>query len=162
MEKKYIVWRPKKITIRTPAHGNRATRCGCKSGFGSKCGCNHKTCKKRKAGCFIPSRIDICDDQVHLRLAGLTGNLNFQFMRFKGCKVTVELDGGHGVSKVTGNIGDVGTDFVDLVRRDGTVVTVLQHHIVSVRWDEPRRVPDAREHARDDREHARDDRKHAG
>ncbi|WP_281883470.1 hypothetical protein [Paenibacillus sp. YYML68] len=87
--------------------------------------------------CRIPSTINVCDNQVRLRLAGLTGNLNFQLLRAKGCRVTIEFEGAQGQTEVSGEIASVGTDYVDIAQVDRTVVTIMQSRIIAVRWDDP-------------------------
>lgn len=71
----------------------------------------------------------------HLRLAGLQGNLNFQLFRFKGCPVTIELECKEGkINEVKGKICNVGTDFVDILQDNKTVVTVLLNRICKITW----------------------------
>ncbi|MBZ4687108.1 MAG: hypothetical protein PWQ96_351 [Clostridia bacterium] len=84
----------------------------------------------------------ICDERIHLKLSGLTGNLNFQLFRLKGCKVEIELDcPADGKSKVEGIICNVGTNFVDIKLEDNTVITVLIEKIRLIKWTDPQCNP---------------------
>lgn len=85
--------------------------------------------------------IPVCDDRIRLRLAGLTGNLNYQLFRQKGCRVQIEFECAGQRETVKGVICNVGTDFVDLMRSSKTVVTVLTERICSITWDDPRCNP---------------------
>lgn len=84
----------------------------------------------------------ICDERIHLRLAGLTGNLNFQLFRMKGCPVEIEVEcrqGGDGAGKETvkGIICNAGTDFVDIKQANNTVVTLMVEKIRLIKWTDP-------------------------
>jgi len=84
----------------------------------------------------------ICDERIHLKLSGLTGNLNFQLFRLKGCRVKIELDcPADGKSKVEGNICNVGTNFVDIKLKDNTIITVLVEKIRFIKWTDPKCNP---------------------
>lgn len=77
----------------------------------------------------------VCDHRIFLNLGGLTGNLNFQLFRMKGCRVKIELS--ECQDKVEGIICNVGTNFIDLKQEDNTVITVLTEKIRLVRWEDP-------------------------
>ncbi|MBB6449220.1 hypothetical protein HNR44_001169 [Geomicrobium halophilum] len=40
--------------------------------------------------CLHDHSIPVCDHRIQLRLSGLTDNLNFQFLRKRGCEVIIE------------------------------------------------------------------------
>ncbi len=65
------------------------------------CDCDHDCCcddhhlGRHHGGCcdvvcLHDFSIPRCDDRIQLRLAGLTGDLNFQFFRKRGCEVIIE------------------------------------------------------------------------
>lgn len=76
-----------------------------------------------------------CDPRIFLNLAGLTGNLNFQLFRMKGCQVKIELSDCN--DEVEGVICNVGTNFVDVKQTDNTVITILIERIRLIRWEDP-------------------------
>ncbi|ARU62036.1 hypothetical protein CBW65_14240 [Tumebacillus avium] len=82
--------------------------------------------------CCIPTHVPHyhCDHRIQLRLGGLTGNLNFHLFRAKGRRVKIEADTGF----ATGTICGVGTDYVDLLQEDKTLVTLLHEHIKKIEW----------------------------
>lgn len=75
-----------------------------------------------------------CDDRIQLKLAGLTGNLNFQLFRQTGCRVIVEVECGEKKSLVRGTVCNVGTDFLDIRKKDGKVMTILRDRISRMKW----------------------------
>ncbi|MBO8128395.1 MAG: hypothetical protein H0Z39_04235 [Peptococcaceae bacterium] len=83
----------------------------------------------------------VCDNRVRLQLGGLTGNLNFQLFRLKGCQVIIVFECSGSELSVTGVVCNVGTDFVDVKRDDGTVVTVLTARICKIEWLQPECTP---------------------
>lgn len=82
--------------------------------------------------CCIPTHVPHfhCDPRIQLRLGGLTGNLNFLLFRAKGRRAKIETDTG----SVTGKICGVGTDYVDLLQENKTLVTLLHDHIKKIEW----------------------------
>lgn len=114
---------------------------GCKPGKHGKkmhMGQDHFDCGK--GVCGFPSHhqpIPECDDLIRLRLAGLTGNLNFQLFKQKGCQVQIEFECAGQRKTIEGVIYNVGTDFVDVMLNNNTVVTVLTERISSITWDDP-------------------------
>jgi hypothetical protein len=88
--------------------------------------------------CCIPVSCPtiVCDPRIFLNLAGLTGNLNFQLFRLKGCQVEIELSSPC-EDKVEGIICNVGTNFVDVKQDDNTVITVLIERIRLIKWVDP-------------------------
>ena len=114
---------------------------GCKPGKHEQKGhgCHsHSDCRKHV--CLPPCHclpMPVCDDRIRLSLAGLTGNLNFQLFRQQGCRVQIEFECADQRETVKGVIYNVGTDFVDLLRSNKTVVTVLTERICSISWDDP-------------------------
>lgn len=88
-----------------------------------------------KGDCKIPVNVPpFCDNRVRLWLGGLTGNLNFLLFRQKGCKVKINFDCNGKNETVKGVICQVGTDFLDILQKDKTVVTILQDRINRIRW----------------------------
>lgn len=87
--------------------------------------------------CFPVQFPSVCDDRIRLRLAGLTGNLNFKLFRLKGCPVMIETDCPGPGNVVEGILCNVGTNFVDVRRDDDTVVTVLNEQIQRIEWPDP-------------------------
>ena len=106
------------------------------------------TVKKSSSACpRIPERnnlcppIPVCNDPLNLRLAGLTGNLNFQLFRLKGCPVSIRIDCSGDTEIINGVICNVGTDFVDVRKKDNTVVTVITERICRINWPDPKCNP---------------------
>lgn len=90
--------------------------------------------------CCLPvtcSPLLICDDRIRVRVAGLNANLNFQLFRLKGCPVEVEYDCTGSGGSVQGTICGVGTNFVDILLNNGTVVTLLLDRICRINWTDP-------------------------
>lgn len=75
-----------------------------------------------------------CDRRIQLRLAGLTGNLNFQLFRKIGRHVLVEVECGEHTSTVRGIVCQVGPDFLDIRQKNGTIITVLRNRIIKIKW----------------------------
>lgn len=98
------------------------------------CAC-HKPVTKHK---FNPNRcfkiIDGVKPLIQLRLAGLNHGLNFELFRHIGNVVIIEVVSGEKVEKIRGVLSQVGTDYVDIKKADGKVVTILQQHIHKIEW----------------------------
>ncbi len=75
-----------------------------------------------------------CDDRVRLNLAGLTGNLNFQLLKSVGCDVEIDTTISAGENKERGKIYNVGIDFIELKKENGTLVTILKDKVSQIHW----------------------------
>ena len=98
------------------------------------CAC-HKPVTKHKFHrdrCF--EIIDGVKPLIQLRLAGLNHGLNFELFRHIGNVVVIEVVSGEKVEKIRGVLSQVGTDYVDIKKADGKVVTILQQHIHKIEW----------------------------
>lgn len=99
--------------------------------------CHHEYGNFRKGHCCIPfssPKFDYCNDRFRLRLAGLTGNINFLLLKSQKCKVIVHFSRGEEIHSVSGKICDVGTDYISVRKSDGTVVTIFKSQINSIEW----------------------------
>lgn len=82
---------------------------------------SHKKCVKYS--------LSFCDDFFTINLAGLTENLSFQLLKFKGHEVEIETISGtleHGV------ICNFGIDFIEIRKRDCTDVLILRDKISKI------------------------------
>lgn len=87
--------------------------------------------------CDVPLKISpffFGINNPRLNFNGLNGNLAFQLFRFKGCKVRIFLECPDSSEEVEGIICNVGTNFVDILKYDEKVVTVLIEHICKIEW----------------------------
>ncbi|MCM3671313.1 hypothetical protein M3181_20345 [Mesobacillus maritimus] len=89
--------------------------------------------------CDVPFKVspfNFCLPNFRLNFNGLNGNLAFQLFRFKGCKVKVFIDCSESgsTSEIRGVICNVGTNFVDVIKEDKTVVTILIERICKIEW----------------------------
>ena len=131
-------------------HGN-CSHCGHHHGHGncSRCGHHHDKCSCSHKGhnvcndfffvdhCCGPkafSHNHCCDDRFHLHLAGLTGNLNFHLFRKQGCCAKVEFECSSETQTVVGRVCDIGTDFLDILKDDKTILTIMKEKICSIHW----------------------------
>ncbi|MFI2859158.1 hypothetical protein ACH6EH_18840 [Paenibacillus sp. JSM ZJ436] len=71
---------------------------------------------------------------IQLRLAGINSNLNFELFRHKGSMVIIEVVSGEKSENIRGFLSQVGTDYVDIKKSDGKVVTILQSQILKIVW----------------------------
>ncbi|WP_232695916.1 hypothetical protein [Brevibacillus daliensis] len=71
---------------------------------------------------------------IHLRLAGLDKNINFNLIRHKNSSVKIYYLCDEKVRKIKGTVCDVGTDFVDVANKDSDkVTTIFQSRIVKIK-----------------------------
>lgn len=134
--------------------------------------CFRHSCDRRHC-CF--DHHDCCDyherccPPFNLNLGGLTGNMNFQFFKFKGCKVEICFECNGKTGTVKGRICGAGTDFVNILTKPGCfdspcnavcagsssessnssskfVVTIPIHRICDVKWLEHDCGPCKRRH----------------
>ncbi|WP_454193384.1 hypothetical protein [Paenibacillus sp. Marseille-Q7038] len=98
------------------------------------CACHKPVTKHRfhRDRCF--EIIDGVKPLIQLRLAGLNHGLNFELFRHIGNVVVIEVVSGEKVEKIRGVLSQVGTDYVDIKKADGKVVTILQQHIHKIEW----------------------------
>lgn len=101
----------------------------------------NKSCQKPRRIKFTTLRIPICNDRIRPQLAGLTNSLNFQLLRKKKCPVIIEFDAAGEEELVTGVICSVGTNFIDIRKRDDSVVTLMPDRITRIKWIDPRCNP---------------------
>ena len=96
----------------------------------------HRCTHFRKDGCRIPVSFPCCDcnDPFRLNLAGLTENFNFQLLRSEGCDVEIDITFGATENKERGKIYNVGIDFIDLKKENGSIVTILKDKVSQIRW----------------------------
>ncbi|WP_144549568.1 hypothetical protein [Peribacillus simplex] len=96
----------------------------------------HSDTHFKKDGCKIHAKFTSCrdDNTLCLNLAGLTENLNFQLVRFKDCVVEIDTIFGVAENKVRGKICNVGIDFLEIKKENGTIVTILKDKVSQIRW----------------------------
>lgn len=148
------VWRSHKLPSlhirKSKGRGHRAQHqhkkgehgCGCGCGHFELCEHGHRIQHGQQDGHHHdcgPSKIKHvaipdCDRRIQLRLAGLTGNLNFQLFRQIGRQVRVELECGEQTSTVTGTVCHVGPDFLDIKQKNGKMITILRNRIIKIEW----------------------------
>ena len=80
------------------------------------------------------SHNNCCNKHFSLHLAGLTGDLNFQLFRRKGCCAKVELECASETKSIEGRVCAIGIDFVDILKNDKTVVTIMKQRICTIHW----------------------------
>lgn len=88
-------------------------------------------------GCDVPFKVSPFFFGIYnprLNFNGLNGNLAFQLFRFKGCRVRIFLECPDMSEEVEGVICNVGTNFVDILKDDDKVVTILIEHICKIEW----------------------------
>ncbi len=106
-----------------------------------KCSSYHQPWHQGQFACppvvCLPPCPPVCDQRLRVNLAGLTGNLAFQFFRAKGCRVKIKYECSGGSNQVEGIICNVGNDNVSLRRDDGTVLSILIERICEVEWPDP-------------------------
>ncbi|HZG73287.1 MAG TPA: hypothetical protein VEY51_17255 [Chondromyces sp.] len=85
---------------------------------------------------FIASPFNFCINNFRLNFNGLNGNLAFQLFRFKGCEVKVVFECAGEKEEVEGTICNVGTNFVDIIKHNKTVVTILIQRICNIVWED--------------------------
>ncbi|WP_128102313.1 hypothetical protein [Paenibacillus sp. DCT19] len=78
--------------------------------------------------------IDGVKPLIKLRLAGINNNLNFELFRHKGNRVIIEVSSGEKSEKIRGVLLNVGTDYVDIKKANGRVITILQSNIQKIEW----------------------------
>lgn len=100
-----------------------------------------KSCQKPRRVKLTTLRIPICNDLIRPQLAGLTNNLNFQLLRKKKCPVIIEFDAAGDEEQITGVICAVGTNFIDIRKRDDSVVTLMPDRITRIKWMDPKCNP---------------------
>lgn len=89
--------------------------------------CNCTSCESRKKCVKYP--LSFCDNFFTINLAGLTENLSFRLSNLKGHSVEIETIPGtleHGV------ICNFGIDFIEIKKKDGTVVFILRDKISKI------------------------------
>lgn len=77
-----------------------------------------------------------CNNHFLLRLSGLEGNLNFELFRKKGCCAEVKYECGESIETITGRICNFGTDFLEVLKDDKTILTIMKEKICSILWKE--------------------------
>jgi len=80
------------------------------------------------------SHNNCCNKHFSLHLAGLTGDLNFQFFRKRGCCAKVEFECASETKSLVGRVCAIGIDFVDILKNDKTVVTIMKQRICTIHW----------------------------
>jgi len=113
-------------------HGNHHSSC-----FSSHHGHGHCEDFFLVDHCYGPkafSHNNCCNKHFSLHLAGLTGNLNFQFFRKKGCCAKVEFECESETKSLVGRVCAIGIDFVDILKNDKTVVTIMKQRICTIHW----------------------------
>jgi len=75
-----------------------------------------------------------CGDFFEINLAGLTDNLNFELVKFKGQEVEIETTLCSEENKISGKIYNVGIDFIELLNDHGRIVTILKDKISHIHW----------------------------
>lgn len=70
-----------------------------------------------------------CDKFFVLNLAGLTDNINYQLLRYKGQKAEIETVF---CTKECGVIWNFGIDFIEIKEKDGAFVTILKDKISKI------------------------------
>ncbi|KOP80561.1 hypothetical protein AMS59_04040 [Lysinibacillus sp. FJAT-14745] len=80
----------------------------------------HKCKKCSKYPCIC------CDKFFVLNLAGLTDNLNYELLRYKGQKAEIETVF---CTIECGVICNIGIDFIEIKEQDGAIVTILKDKI---------------------------------
>ncbi|GEM_PF-6455949 len=82
-----------------------------------------------KDGCKIEFSLPCyqCKTDLHLNLAGLTDNLNFQLLqaKLKGSPVIVETNFG----QEKGKVKNIGIDYVELKQKDEEIIMILKSQI---------------------------------
>ncbi|MCM3782129.1 hypothetical protein M3231_04035 [Neobacillus mesonae] len=98
------------------------------------CACHKPVSKQRfdRDRCF--EIIKGVKPLIQLRLAGLNTNLNFELLRNEGKPVIIEVVSGEKIEKIQGTLCQIGTNYVDIRKADGKVVTILQDSIHKIEW----------------------------
>lgn len=98
------------------------------------CGCHQPVSKHglHRERCF--KIINGVKPLIQLRLAGMNNNLNFELFRHRGNRVIIEVTSGDKNEKIRGILCDVGTDYVDIKKSSGRVITILQSNIQKIEW----------------------------
>ena len=89
--------------------------------------CNCTSCDSRRKCVKYP--LSFCDHFFTINIAGLTENLSFQLLKLKGQRVEIEMLSGkheHGV------VCNFGIDFIEIKKKDGTVVLILRDKISKI------------------------------
>ncbi|MEY8745534.1 hypothetical protein AB9M62_40485 [Bacillales bacterium AN1005] len=132
----------KKAVSPTQSRSNRTSRvllkkdCDLKINYGASddCACHQPISQNvvHREKCFkiIPGQKPL----IKLRLAGINNNLNFELFRHKGNRIIIEVSSGEKTEKIRGVLCDVGTDYVDIKKANGRVVTLLQSNIIKIEW----------------------------
>jgi hypothetical protein len=88
-----------------------------------------------KGSCHIPfsyPKRNCSHSEFRLRLAGLTGNLNFHLLKRIGCDVELTIVTGE---KISGEMCHIGIDFIEIKKFDQkTIVTILKDTISTINW----------------------------
>lgn len=96
--------------------------------------CNEFFLKDHCCSPLAFSHNDCCNDHFHLHLAGLNGNLNFQLFSKKGCCAKVHFECASATKTVVGRVCNIGVDFVDILKDDRTILTIMKEKICSIQW----------------------------
>jgi hypothetical protein len=114
---------------------NKACNCGCQKGKNRLFHRRQFVVKENVSS--IPT-YNICGDpRVQLRLTGLNGNFNFQLFRYKGCRIKATVESAMSIQEIQGVVCNVGTNFVDIKREDGKIITIPQEKITRIEWLDP-------------------------
>lgn len=74
-----------------------------------------------------------CGEFFEINLAGLTDSVNFELVKYKDHEVEIETTTCKD-NKVSGKIYKVGIDFIELLKDNGRIVTILKDKISQIHW----------------------------
>lgn len=75
-----------------------------------------------------------CGHFFEINLAGLTDSMNFKLIELKGHEVEIETTLCAEDNKIKGEIHNIGIDYIDLLKENGVIVTILKDKISQIHW----------------------------
>lgn len=93
--------------------------------------------RKFDCGCRFqctPVCVPDCNKLLQISLAGKSDTFGFTLIRMIGCRLKVDMECAGKTSRIVGVLCNTGTDFIDIRKANGRVVTVLRDKIDKIEW----------------------------
>lgn len=89
------------------------------------CGCHFKC---------TPICVPDCNRLLQISLAGISDTFGFILFRMIGCRLKVDVECAGKKNHIVGTLCNAGTDFIDIRKANGRVVTILRDRVDKIEW----------------------------